>query len=154
MYFFPLSLFLHAPRLMEDWQQGPFVDYLEGGHWGQFLGFWKCCCSALFAYQGVEIIGLAAAETGRPRDTLPHAVRRVSHRIIFYYVGAIFVLGLNVSAKDPILAFEVTSAARGFTSPFGLMVQRAGIPKLVNLINAVALIASVSVANANLYVAV
>lgn len=97
---------------------------------------------------------MAAMETERPRETLPHAVRRVSYRIVLYYVGAIFVLGLNVSARDPILAADVLSTGGTFASPFVLMVQRAGIRGLGSLINAVALIAALSVATANLYVSV
>ena len=41
-----------------------------------------------------------------------------------------------------------------YASPFVLMVRRAGIKGLDHVINAVALIAAVSVANANLYVTV
>lgn len=146
--------FLSAARLILDWQEGAFLPYIASGSLGKFLGFWKCCCEALFAYLGVEIIGMAAMETERPRETLPHAVRRVSYRIVLYYVGAIFVLGLNVSAHDPILATDVLSTGGTFASPFVLMVQRAGIRGLGSLINAVALIAALSVATANLYVSV
>ena len=98
------------------------------------------------------MIAIAADETERQRETLPKAVRRVSYRLPFYYVGAIFVLGLNVSSLDPVLFNSLTSS--GFFSPFVLMVERAGIPVLPHLINAVALIAVLSVANANLYVSV
>lgn len=98
------------------------------------------------------MIGIAADETERQRETLPKAVRRVSYRVVFYYVGAVLVLGLNVSANDPILKSYVDEG--GYESPYVLMVRRAGIPGLAHVINVVALIASVSVANANLYVTV
>jgi yeast amino acid transporter len=98
------------------------------------------------------MIGIAAHETERQRETLPRAVRRVSHRIIFYYVGAVFVLGLNVSSQDAILKEHVLSGST--SSPFILLLQRAGIRGLPSVINAVALIAALSVANINLYMAV
>ena len=114
------------------------------------MGFWFACCQAIFGYIGVEIIGIVAEETERPRETLPHAVRRVSYRVIFYYVGAILVLGLNVSVNDPLLADIVL---RGLSSPFALMMERAGLP-LKNFVQAAALIASLSVANTRLYICV
>jgi amino acid transporter len=136
-----------------DWQDGTaFIPFLAAGGWGKFLGFWGCCCQAIFSYLGVELIGIAADETERQRENLPKAVRRVSYRIVFYYVGAVFVLGLNVSANDPIL--KADSDTGSFSSPFVLMVRRAGIPGLAHVINAVALISSLSVANANLYLSV
>jgi amino acid permease len=61
-------------------------------------------------------------------------------------------LGLNVSANDPILQNDLFTTS--YASAFVLMVRRAGIPGLDHVVNAVALIAAVSVANANLYVAV
>lgn len=140
--------------MTEDWQEAAFKTYIAPGSWGRFLGFWVCCCQAVFSYLGVELVAIAANEAERPRETLPHAVRRASYRIVFYYVSAIFVLGLNVSANDPILQNDVFNQNLSYVSPFVLMVQRAGIPVLAHVINAVALVASISVANANLYVSV
>jgi amino acid transporter len=71
---------------------------------------------------------------------------------MIYYVGAVVVLGLNLSADDPILKLNLETGAT--SSPFALMFDRAGIPVLRNLINACALIASVSTANADLYIGV
>jgi yeast amino acid transporter len=100
------------------------------------------------------MISIAADETERQRDTIPKAVKRVSYRLPLYYIGAVIVLGLNVSSTDPILKNSVNSTGQQLSSPFVLMIQRAGIPGLPHVINAVALIAVLSVANANLYVSV
>ena len=98
------------------------------------------------------MIGIAAVDANNPRNTLPPAVRRISHRIFGYYVGAIFVLGLNISVLDPILKDRVENSS--FISPFILLVERAGIQYLPGLINAGALIAAFSVASINLYMSV
>ena len=116
--------------------------------------FWACCCQACLAYLGSEIIGITAEEAELPRQTLPKAVRRVAKRIILYYVGAIFVLGLNVSSNDPELEWYVTNPKGSYQGPFVLMVRRAGIPGLDHALNVITIVASLSVANANLYVAV
>jgi yeast amino acid transporter len=115
------------------------------------VGFWFACTQAVYAYVGVEIIGIVAEETERPRQTLPHAVRRVSYRMAFYYVLGMLVLGLNVSVNDPRLANSVQSSS--LSSPFALMMERAGLP-LKHFVNAAALIASLSVANTRLYICV
>jgi amino acid transporter len=98
------------------------------------------------------LIGIAADETENQRHTLPRSVRRVSYRLAIYYTGAVIALGLNVSANDPILLNNLFTTS--YASPFVLMVRRAGITGLEHVINAVALIAALSVANANLYVTV
>lgn len=124
---------------------------------GQLVAFWECSCRAIFTYTGNEIIGITAEETERQRETLPKAVKRVSHRIIFYYVGAVLVLGLNVSANDPILAqlpLDSLTSTPTYPGGFITMLQRANIQGLPNIVNAVMIIAALSVANADLYVTV
>jgi amino acid permease len=106
----------------------------------------------MFAFQGVDIIGLVAEETEKQRETLPRAFRRVSSRIILYSVGAVFVLGLNVSVKDPLLAKIVQD--EGFISPFVLMVERTGFPRMTYLVNSVIVVAVAATANIRLYVSV
>lgn len=78
-------------------------------------------------------------------------MRRVACRAILYHVAAVFVLGLNVSANDPILKHIATQS---FSSPFVLMIERAGITSLKHIVNAVTLIASLCAANTRLYVSV
>jgi L-asparagine transporter-like permease len=135
-----------------DWKAGlAFRAYYYTGGFGNLVGFWAACCQAIFSYLGVEIIGIIAEETERQRETLPHAVRRIAFRGILYHVGAMFVLGLNVSANDPILKIMAT---QNYASPFVLMVMRAGIPALGHIINGVIIIALLGVANTRLYVSV
>ena len=135
-----------------DWVSGPgFRTWIYDGAMGRLVGFWAACCQGLFSYLGVEIIGIVAEETERQRETLPHAIRRVAYRSILYHVSAVFVLGLNVSANDPILKFDTTQY---FQSPFVLMVRRAGSLSLGHIINAVTLIALLCAANTRLYVSV
>jgi amino acid transporter len=124
---------------------------------GRFLAFWECSCRAIFTFTGNEIIGMTAVETERQRETLPKAVKRISHRIIFYYIGAILVLSLNLSANDPILPMRVADeedSTRYYHGGFITMFQRANIPILPHIVNAVMIIAALSVSNADIYVAV
>jgi yeast amino acid transporter len=129
-------------------------SYIADGSVGRLAGFWSCCCQALFSYLGSELIGITASEVERPRDSIPKAARRVSHRLIFYYASTIFILGLNVSSRDPILRYYITNPAGNYQGPFVLMAQRANIPGLEHLLNAIVILTVLSLANANLYVSV
>lgn len=133
-----------------DWVSAPaFREYIYTGAFGRLVGFWAACVQG--SYLGVEIIGIVAEETERPRATLPHAVRRIAYRGLIYHAGAVFVLGLNLSSNDPILKYIAT---KKYASPFALMAERAGIPALSHIINGVSVVALLGVANTRLYVSV
>jgi yeast amino acid transporter len=142
---------LLASLLSPDWRDGNgFNDqYIsENGAISRLAGFWFCCCQAVYSYGGTTIIGITANEAERPRETLPKAVRRVIHRLVFYYVFATFALSVSLWAKDPILNFSVNG---DYISPYVIMVQRSGVPFVKNLVNGIVLVACLSTANANLY---
>lgn len=122
------------------------------GAWGRLAAFWSCCYQACLAYMGTEIVGIMADEAERPRETLPNAVQRVSKRIIIYYIGLIFVLGLNVSSNDLVLASYITNPKGSYQGPFVLMVQRASLLGLAHLLNAPTIVSVLSIANTNLYI--
>jgi yeast amino acid transporter len=153
---FQLSCSISKSTLISDWREAAFKPYILTGAVGKLIAFWECSCRAAFNYVGNEIIGITAKETERQRETLPKAVKRVSYRIIFYYVGAILVLGLNVSANDPILATYLSNGltSRPYPGGFIIMLQRANIRGLPHVVNAVMIIAAISVSNADIYVTV
>lgn len=124
-------------------------------------GFWDCCSIALFAFTGTELVAITGWETEYPRFTLPKAVRRVSYRIILYYLGAILILGLTVSPNDPLLTLPFSPTITDsdptppiYQGPFIIMAKRAAIPVIPDIVNAVMVIATLSVATADLYVTV
>lgn len=148
--YIPLCLILIEP----DWREEAFKAFLVPGALGRLAGVWLSCCQAVFAYSGAEVIGITANEAERPRQTLPKAVRRITKRLAFLYIGGAFVLGLNLSSNDPQLTWFLSNPQSSYQGPFVLMVQRAGVPGLDHTINVVVLIAAWSVANANLYASV
>ena len=46
----------------------------------------------MFAYLGVEMIGLTAGEARNPTKTIPSAINSVFWRILLFYVGSLFVI--------------------------------------------------------------
>lgn len=122
---------------------------------GKLSRFWECCCLAAFSFSGNEVIGILAVETEMQRKVLPKAVRRISQRIIFYYVMSMLGLSLTVSSNDPLLRkSEVRDSTRNYPGAFVIMAERAGIKVLPDLINAIQILAAYSVATVDLYVSV
>ncbi|KAF7163936.1 hypothetical protein CNMCM6106_000708 [Aspergillus hiratsukae] len=126
---------------------GPFVQY-QGikGSLGQFLGFWATLKNAVFAYNGIQNITIPAAETRRPRQSIPHATKRVLYRILLFYVLSIFMIGLVVPSNDPTL-LQVRLTGTGAQSPFVIAAHRAGIRGAPSVINAVILTSAWSAGN-------
>lgn len=64
---------------------GPFVQYLGiSGSLGRFAGFWTTLNNALYAYSGIEVITVAAAETRNPRHAIPQAAKRIFVKILLF----------------------------------------------------------------------
>lgn len=135
---------------------GPQGGYIGGKNWhtpGAFNHGFKGVCSVFvtgaFSFTGTELVGLAAAETKNPRKTLPSATKQVFWRITLFYLISLTIVGLLVPFDDPKLlgASSVDVAA----SPFVIAIKIAGIKVLPSIINAVVLIAVLSVGNSAVY---
>ncbi|EXJ66615.1 uncharacterized protein A1O5_10286 [Cladophialophora psammophila CBS 110553] len=131
---------------------GPMLDYLEAGALGRFLAFWKVFINATFSYGGSEMVVVAAGECENPRRNVPKAVRRVFWRIAIFYVLAIFLVSMCVSAEDPRLLNAISSSAPGAAaSPFVIAIVNGGISALPSIINAVILSSAWSAGNSFFY---
>lgn len=135
---------------------GPGGDRIGLRYWhdpGAFRYGFKGLCSvfvtAAFSFAGTELVGLAAAETANPRKTLPTAIKQVFWRITLFYICSLFIIGLLVPYDHPDLlqSGEVNVAA----SPFVIAITNAGIRVLPSVMNAVIMIAVLSVGNSSVY---
>ncbi|CAE6462040.1 unnamed protein product [Rhizoctonia solani] len=130
----------------------PMGTYKGEGSKGIFLGFWAVMVNALFAYMGTELIGVTVGEAQNPRKNIPKAIKRTFWRILVFYVGGVFVIGLIVPSTDQNL-FVATSAKTGAAaSPFVVAANLVHIRVLPHIINAVILIFVMSAANSDLYI--
>lgn len=46
----------------------------------------------IFAFVGIEMIGMTAAETQNPRKVIPRAINDIPVRILLFYVGALLII--------------------------------------------------------------
>ncbi|KAH8106707.1 dicarbixylic amino acid permease [Cristinia sonorae] len=135
---------------------GPMGTYLEpkvhNHRLSVFLGFWSTLVNALFAYIGTELIGVTVGEAQAPRKNIPIAIRRTFFRIVVFYIGGVFVIGLIVPSTDQSLFTASTAKVGAAASPFVVAAKLAGIKTLDHVINACILIFVLSAANSDLYI--
>ncbi|UYQ77669.1 amino acid permease [Glutamicibacter sp. JL.03c] len=128
-----------------------FSNWTEGD--APFVGGWLSIVSVFmiagFSFQGTELVGVAAGEAENPQRDVPKAIKTIFWRIMLFYIGAIFVIGMLIPYLDPsLLSSEASDIA---TSPFTLVFERAGIAFAAALMNAVILSAILSAGNSGLY---
>ncbi|KAG2063140.1 hypothetical protein BDR04DRAFT_1198644 [Suillus decipiens] len=128
---------------------GPFVQF-DGiaGAKGRFLGFVRVLIQAAFSFIGTEVVTMAAAEMKNPRYAMPRAIRTVYIRILLFYIGGVFVIGLLVPSDNPLLSLDSSNAS---SSPFVIAINRAGIRYLPSILNAVILTSAWSASSSDLY---
>ncbi len=95
----------------------------------------------MFAYLGVEMIGLTAGEARNPQKTIPQAIGSVFWRILLFYVGALFVI-LSIYPWNEI-------GSQG--SPFVMTFERLGIKTAAGIINFVVITAALSSCNGGIF---
>ncbi|CAG7845895.1 Uncharacterized amino-acid permease C777.04 [Serendipita indica DSM 11827] len=136
---------------------GPMGSYLLaeiGGNvaLSRFIGFWSVMVNGLFAYMGTELIGVTVGEAENPRKNIPRAIRRTFFRILVFYVGGVFVIGLIVPSTSRDLFIATRSSTGAAASPFVVAATMLGIRGLRHVINGAILIFVLSAANSDLYI--
>lgn len=94
-----------------------------------------------FAFGGIEIVAVAAAETEDPQRTVGRAIRATVWRILVFYVGSVAVILLALPWNDP----EVKE------QPFVAVLNAAGLSAAGKVLGVVIVVALLSSLNANLY---
>lgn len=104
-------------------------------------GFLFAFQMVVFAFVGVELVGVSAAETADPKKNIPSAINKIPVRILLFYVGAIFV----------ILCINPWTQLSAANSPFVQVFTLAGIPIAAGIINFVVLTSAASAGNSGLF---
>ncbi|WP_075180440.1 proline-specific permease ProY [Pantoea sp. 1.19] len=95
----------------------------------------------MFAYGGIEIIGITAGEAEDPAKSIPRAINSVPLRILVFYVGTLFVI-MSIYPWN-----QVGTAG----SPFVLTFQQLGIAAAASILNFVVITASLSAINSDVF---
>lgn len=112
---------------------------------GGLESVWLAMSVVLFAFVGVEVVPIAAAEAEDPRRSVRTAMRALVGRLaLFYVVSVLLIVTLN--------SWRGVAGAQGVqASPFVRAFDAVGLPAAAGIMNAVILVAALSTGNAQLY---
>ncbi len=116
------------------WSHGGFLPF-------GMLGVLLTLQMVMFAYSGVELIGVTAGEAENPAVVLPRATNGIIFRILLFYIGALVV----------IMALVPWNELSPDASPFVFVFQKLGIPAAAGIINVVVITAAASSCNSGIF---
>ncbi|MGG1248292.1 amino acid permease [Bacillus spizizenii] len=95
----------------------------------------------VFAFVGIELVGLTAGETENPEKVIPKAINNIPVRILLFYIGALLVI-MSIYPWDVINPSE---------SPFVQVFVAVGIVGAASIINFVVLTSAASACNSAVF---
>lgn len=114
-------------------------------HGGMFpngmTGFVLSFQMVMFAFAGIELVGLTAGETEDPERVIPRAINNIPIRIIIFYIGALLV----------IMSIYPWTAVQPNESPFVQVFAVVGITAAAGIINFVVLTSAASACNSGIF---
>ena len=123
-----------ASGLSNLWAHGGFMPNGIGGLIASFA-------VVMFAFGGIEIIGITAGEAKDPQRVIPKAINAVPLRILLFYVLTLFVL----------MAIYPWPQIGSQGSPFVQIFSNLGIGSAATILNSVVISAAVSAINSDIF---
>ncbi|MEA5009240.1 amino acid permease [Clostridium tyrobutyricum] len=116
------------------WKHG---GWFPNGSGGFILSFQM----VVFAFTGIELVGLTAGETENPKHVIPRAINNIPIRIIIFYIGALIV----------IMSIYPWNSINPVKSPFVEVFAAVGIVAAASIINFVVLTSAASACNSGIF---
>lgn len=95
----------------------------------------------VFAFVGIELVGLTAGETEDPERVIPKAINNIPIRILIFYIGALVV----------IMSIYPWNAINPMESPFVQVFVAVGIAAAAGIVNFVVLTSAASACNSAIF---
>lgn len=95
----------------------------------------------VFAFVGIELVGLTAGETENPKKVIPKAINNIPIRILIFYIGALIV----------IMSIYPWNAINPLESPFVQVFVAIGIVAAAGIVNFVVLTSAASACNSAIF---
>ena len=108
-------------------------------------GFAAGLLAVSFAFGGIELVTIAAAESENPAHNVATAVRAIIVRIMIFYIGSIVVITMALPFSS------IQDADVAADSPFTLVLAAAKIPFAAGFMEAIIALALLSAFNAQIY---
>lgn len=119
------------------WQHGGFFPH-------GFSGLFYMLAFLMFAFGGIELIGMTAAEAENPERSIPKAINQVIFRILVFYVASLAI----IMSLIPWNQLDLGGLDK---SPFVMIFSQLGIDWAAHLLNFIILTAALSVYNSGMY---
>ncbi|WAG80929.1 amino acid permease [Metapseudomonas furukawaii] len=123
-----------APAFANLWAHGGFFPHGLEGMVASFT-------IVMFAFGGIEVIGLTAGEAKDPRRMIPKAINSVPLRILLFYVLTLLVL----------MAIYPWPRIGSEGSPFVQLFSGLGIASAASILNLVVISAAISAINSDIF---
>ncbi|MGM9907305.1 amino acid permease [Limosilactobacillus sp.] len=104
-------------------------------------GFARSFQMVVFAFVGIEMVGVTAAEAENPRKVIPRAINGIPIRILLFYIGALAV----------IMCIYPWNHLSPDNSPFVLVFRDVGLRGAASIVNFVVITAAASACNSSIY---
>lgn len=124
----------HAVGVSNLFDHGGFMPNGIGGVIASFA-------VVMFAFGGIEVIGITASEAKKPEVTIPKAINAVPVRILLFYVLTLFVL----------MCIYPWNQIGQNGSPFVQIFDSLGISAAANILNVVVITAAISAINSDIF---
>ncbi len=98
--------------------------------------------AVMFAFGGIEIITIASAEATNPQDSIRRATFSIIGRILFFYLGSVFIILTVLSWNDP---------AIGEKGAFVAVLEAINVPSAAKVMEVIIVVALLSAFNAQIY---
>ena len=120
-----------------------FTNLWSNGGWfpNGVSGFILSFQMVVFAFTGIELVGLTAGETENPEHVIPKAINNIPIRIIIFYIGALIV----------IMSIYPWNSINPEKSPFVQVFAAVGIAAAASIVNFVVLTSAASACNSGIF---
>lgn len=119
------------------WQHGGFFPH-------GFSGLFYMLAFLMFAFGGIELIGMTAAEAENPEKSISKAINQVIFRILVFYIASLAI----IMSLIPWNQLDLGGLDK---SPFVMIFSQLGIEWAAHLLNFIILTAALSVYNSGMY---
>ncbi|MBN7772244.1 amino acid permease [Clostridium aminobutyricum] len=138
-----IGVFMIMKGFSTDAGASSFSNLWSHGGWfpNGAQGFVLSFQMVVFAFVGLELVGLTAGETENPQKVLPQAINNIPIRILLFYIGALVV----------IMSIYPWNAIAPDKSPFVQVFAAVGITAAASVVNFVVLTSAASACNSGIF---
>ncbi|AGF56169.1 D-serine/D-alanine/glycine transporter [Clostridium saccharoperbutylacetonicum] len=138
-----IGTFMIIKGFSTDTGVSSFSNLWSHGGWfpNGISGFILSFQMVVFAFAGIELVGLTAGETENPESVIPKAINNIPIRIIIFYIGALAV----------IMSIYPWNSINPDKSPFVQVFAAVGIAAAASIVNFVVLTSAASACNSGIF---